>query len=165
MELELGAIVTGKVTGITKFGAFVTLEGGKSGLVHISEIANSYVAEVTDKLTLGQEVTVKIIGLDPGKINFSIKAALPPEPRSFAPRNNSGAPRGNGGFAPRNNSAPRESSAPRQSASPRGYTPRPDAPPAPEDFEDRLQRFMKDSDSKISGIRRFSDKKGGRKRR
>ena len=158
MELELGAITTGKVTGITKFGAFVTLEGGKSGLVHISEIANSYVAEVTDKLTLGQEVTVKIIGLDNGKLNLSVKAALPPEERpAFTPRAQrtprSDSPRT---FTPR-------SDAP-QNAQPRNYTPRADAPPPPDEFEDRLQRFMKDADNKISGLRHTNDRRGKRRK-
>ena len=79
MEFEVGSIVTGKVTGITKFGAFVSLAPGKSGLVHISEIANSYVSDIREHLTEGQDVSVKIIGLDDsGRINLSIKAALPP---------------------------------------------------------------------------------------
>ncbi|HCI22479.1 MAG TPA: RNA-binding protein S1, partial [Clostridiales bacterium] len=56
MELEIGAIQEGKVTGITKFGAFVLLPGGKSGLVHISEIANTYVNDVHDFLQEGQDV-------------------------------------------------------------------------------------------------------------
>ena len=74
----MGSIVTGKVTGITKFGAFVTLSPGKSGLVHISEIANSYVNDIREHLTENQEVTVKVIGVDDsGRINLSIKAALP----------------------------------------------------------------------------------------
>ena len=58
MELEVGSVLTGKVTGIAKFGAFVTLGEGKTGLVHISEIANAYVTDVRDHLTEGQEVTV-----------------------------------------------------------------------------------------------------------
>ena len=58
MELSVGTIVNGKVTGITKFGAFVALEGGKSGLVHISEVANAFVSDVHDFLAEGQEVTV-----------------------------------------------------------------------------------------------------------
>ena len=53
-EIEVGAILEGKVTGITKFGAFVSLPGGKSGLVHISEIAYSYVSDVNDHLSEGQ---------------------------------------------------------------------------------------------------------------
>lgn len=82
MELEIGAILEGKVTGITKFGAFVSLPGGSSGLVHISEIANAYVNDVHDYLTDGQTVQVKVLSInEAGKINLSIKQALPPPPR------------------------------------------------------------------------------------
>ena len=56
MEFGVGSIVDGKVTGITKFGAFVALPEGRSSLVHISEIAYSYVNEVSDHLKEGQEV-------------------------------------------------------------------------------------------------------------
>ena len=89
MELTVGSIVEGKVTGITKFGAFVSLPEGKSGLVHISEIAHSYVSDVKDFLTEGQTVKVKIINIDDSnRINLSIKKALPPPPRpeGSAPR-------------------------------------------------------------------------------
>ena len=76
MNFAVGDILTGKVTGITKFGAFVQLAPGKSGLVHISEIANSYVSDVHDFLTDGQEVKVKVIGVDENsRINLSIKKA------------------------------------------------------------------------------------------
>ena len=64
MEFGVGSILDGKVTGITKFGAFVALPEGKSGLVHISEIAYSYVNQVSDHLKEGQEVKVKVIGID-----------------------------------------------------------------------------------------------------
>ena len=81
-EIEVGAILEGKVTGITKFGAFVSLPGGKSGLVHISEIAYSYVNDVSDHLSEGQDVKVKVISIDENnRINLSIKRALPPPPR------------------------------------------------------------------------------------
>ena len=74
MELAVGAIVEGKVTGITKFGAFVALEGGRTGMVHISEIAHAYVSDINEYLTIGQDVKVKVIAIDPaGKINLSIK--------------------------------------------------------------------------------------------
>ena len=56
MEFGVGSVLEGKVTGITKFGAFVSLPEGKSGLVHISEIAYSYVNDVKDHLKVGQEV-------------------------------------------------------------------------------------------------------------
>lgn len=63
-EFSVGSILDGKVTGITKFGAFVSLPEGRSGLVHISEIAYSYVNEVSDHLHEGQQVRVKVIGID-----------------------------------------------------------------------------------------------------
>ena len=82
MEFGVGSILDGKVTGITKFGAFVALPEGKSGLVHISEIAYSYVNQVSDHLKEGQEVKVKVIGIDEnGRINLSIKKAMDPPPR------------------------------------------------------------------------------------
>ena len=76
MEFGVGSVVEGKVTGLTKFGAFVSLPEGKSGLVHMSEIAYTYVNEVKDHLQEGQEVKVKVIGIDDaGRINLSIKKA------------------------------------------------------------------------------------------
>ena len=81
MEFGVGSIVDGKVTGITKFGAFVALPEGRSGLVHISEIAYSYVNEVSDHLKEGQEVKVKVIGIDQNnRINLSIKKVTEPPP-------------------------------------------------------------------------------------
>ena len=82
MEFGVGSILEGKVTGITKFGAFVSLPENKSGLVHISEIAYSYVNDVAEHLSVGQEVKVKVIGIDEnGRINLSIKKAMDPPPR------------------------------------------------------------------------------------
>ncbi len=126
MEFGVGSILQGKVTGITKFGAFVSLPEGKSGLVHISEIAYAYVNEVSDHLKEGQEVTVKVIGIDQsGRINLSIKKALPPPPRPAQ----GGGQRGG------------------------GAAPRPAPPKEPATFEDRLKQFMQQSDSKLSEIR------------
>lgn len=80
MELVVGAILDGKVTGITKFGAFVALPGGKSGLVHISNISDSYVNNINDFLSVGQEVKVKVMNIDQSnRVNLSIKHALSPE--------------------------------------------------------------------------------------
>ena len=131
MDLEVGAIVAGKITGITKFGAFVTIAPGKSGLVHISEIASTYVNDVRDHLTEGQEVMVKIIGADQsGRMNLSIKAAA------------------------------------RTPVSETRVRPQQKPPPAAGEpsFEDKLKRFMQDSDNKMSGIKQYSDKKGARRR-
>nr|WP_317325858.1 S1 RNA-binding domain-containing protein [uncultured Flavonifractor sp.] len=150
MEFGVGSIVEGKVTGITKFGAFVSLPEGKSGLVHISEIAYSYVNDVKDHLKEGQEVKVKVIGIDEnGRINLSIKKAMdpPPRPAGHAGGHGQGRPGGrdrgfNGGF--------------------RGKP----APAEPATFEDRLKQFMASSDSKLSELRqaeRRSSRRGGRK--
>lgn len=149
MEFSVGSIVEGKVTGITKFGAFVSLPGGKSGLVHISEIAYSYVNEVSEFLKEGQEVKVKVISIDDSnRINLSIKQASQP------PANQAGAPAG--GRPPRqfnNNNANRGAS----------FAPRPAASKEPMDFEDRLKQFMQSSDSKLSELR-YMEKKGSSRR-
>ena len=152
MELGVGAIVDGKVTGITKFGAFVALPEGKSGLVHISEIAYSYVNEVSDHLHEGQEVKVKIIGIDQSnRINLSIKQVEPPPQR--APRQGAGQRQSGGGGRP-----PRQGGG---SSRPMGSVHQ--APKEPTDFEDRLKQFMQSSDSKLSELR-YIEKKGGNRR-
>ena len=151
MELAVGAIVDGKVTGITKFGAFVALPEGKSGLVHISEIAYSYVNEVSDHLHEGQEVKVKIIGIDQSnRINLSIKQVEPPPQR--APRQGGGSRQGGGGRPPRQGGG---------GSRPMGFVHQ--APKEPTDFEDRLKQFMQSSDSKLSELR-YIEKKGGNRR-
>ncbi|MDR0294372.1 MAG: S1 RNA-binding domain-containing protein [Oscillospiraceae bacterium] len=83
--MEIDSILPGKVTGITKFGAFVALPEGRSGMVHISEVAHSYVNDIREHLTEGQEVTVRVIGVSPeGRVNLSIKKAAPPPRRETA---------------------------------------------------------------------------------
>lgn len=154
MEFGVGSILDGKVTGITKFGAFVALPEGRSGLVHISEIAYSYVNEVSDYLQEGQQVKVKVIGIDQAnRINLSIKKVNDPPARQGG---------GQGGRPPRQG-APRQG-APRQGG-PRqgGFTPRPSTPKEPTDFEDRLRQFMQASDSKLSELR-YLEKKGSNRR-
>lgn len=137
MEQEVGSIVQGRVTGITKFGAFVSFGENKTGMVHISEVAHSYVSNIGEHLSEGQEVTVKIIGVSPeGRINLSIKKALPhpaPVRSDFA-----------------------HAGARRVSAS---------ATLSPPSFEDKLKAFMSDSESKMSDLRHHSDKRSSRKRR
>ena len=74
MSIEVGNKLKGKVTGIKKFGAFVELPEGKSGLVHISEVVDNYVENVEDHLSVGDEVEVKVLSIaDDGKISLSIK--------------------------------------------------------------------------------------------
>ena len=148
MELEVGTVLEGRVTGITKFGAFVSFPSGKSGLVHISEIAYPYVQNVSDHLTDGQTVKVKVIGIDEnGRINLSIKkAAEPPRPAHNASQ------------MPRNQQPVKTAyRVPVQTAA--------ETPMQDNSFEDKLKRFMQDSDSKISGIKQFSDHRSGSQRR
>ena len=151
MELAVGQVLEGTVTGITKFGAFVSLEGGKSGLVHISEVANTFVNDVHDHVQIGQKVKVKVLSLgEAGKINLSIKRA------AEAPRQNQPPRRPNpGGYQ----SAPRPA---QQSAPAQGQVA---APTGDQDFEDRLKRFMQESDSRIADNRMYSDRPRRRGRR
>ncbi|MBQ2967970.1 MAG: S1 RNA-binding domain-containing protein [Clostridia bacterium] len=86
MQLEVGSNVTGKITGITNFGAFVQLEGGKVGLIHISEIALNYVKDINDHVKVGDEVKVKVVGITNGKISLSVKKVLEEEKKNASSR-------------------------------------------------------------------------------
>ena len=153
MQLQVGMVLEGKVTGITKFGAFVALPDGKSGLVHISEIANTFVNDVHDYVEDGQTVKVKIIGIaDDGKINLSIKKAEVPE-----------APERPAGRAPR-----AYSSGPQQRASAHNYrqpVPRANGPTNDASFEDKLKHFMQESDSRMAGNKMYAEHRTRRRSR
>lgn len=87
MSLEVGSIVEGIVTGITDFGAFVEVEKGRTGLVHISEVAEDYVKDIKNYLKRGQKIKVKVLNIDKdGKISLSIKQAGLPKKKSVKPR-------------------------------------------------------------------------------
>ena len=143
MELTVGAILDGKVKSITNFGAFIALPENKTGLVHISEVANTYVSDVREHLTEGQDVKVMVLSAEAGKINLSIKR-LEARPQ-------------------------REERAPRRENAPRPARNTPTPPPAPKTadqlFEEKLKQFMSESDSKISGIRQYSDHRTKSRRR
>ena len=156
MELQVGSIVEGKVTTITKFGAFVALEGNKSGLVHISEIANTFVNDVHDFLQEGQSVKVMVLPAENGKINLSVKKAQPNQERSAAPRP---ARTNTGAAAPRPIQQNRPvNRAPQQAAAPVS---------AEQSFEDKLKQFLSSSEGKMADLNRSIDGKrgGGRRRR
>lgn len=139
MALEVGEIVEGKVTGITGFGAFVDLPGGKTGLVHISEVARNYVKDIKDHLSVGQVVRVKILTMDPnGKISLSIKKAI--EPRQKAPAF-SGVP------------------------AEVDFTRRSDEQFMALSFEDKMAKFKATSDERMQDIKRNTDSKRGSYRR
>ena len=145
MELTVGAVLEGKVKSITNFGAFIALPENKTGMVHISEVANAYVSDIRQHLTEGQDVKVMVIGMENGKINLSIKRTLPAPTREQSPR-----PRG--GF---------------QSRGPQPARQQPSAPSQPQtkSFDDMLKQFMSESDSKMSSIRAYSDHKTKTRRR
>lgn len=134
----------GKVKSITNFGAFISLPEGKTGLVHISEVANAYVSDVRQHLTEGQEVKVLVLSIDGAKVNLSIKRLEEKPQREDRPAR----------------PAPARPSAPRSAPTP---------PPAPKTadqlFEEKLKAFMSESDSKISGIRQYSDHRTKNRRR
>ena len=122
MSIVVGSIVEGTVTGITHFGAFVELPNGQTGLVHISEVANTYVKDINEYLKKQDKVKVKVLSVDSGgKIGLSIKQAA-------------------AGYRSRGN--------------PRTVT---------VSFEDKLARFMKESDERLQDLKKNTDsKRGGR---
>ena len=148
MELTVGTVLEGKVKSITNFGAFIALPENKTGMVHISEVANAYVSDIRAHLTEGQEVKVVIIGNENGKINLSIKRLEPKPQRTDAPRRDARP----GGQNPNRPARP----APVQPAAPKT---------ADQLFEEKLKAFMSESDSKISGIRQYSDHRTKSRRR
>lgn len=149
MQLQVGMVTEGKVTGITKFGAFVALPEGKSGLVHISEIANTFVSDVHDYVQDGQTVKVKVIGIsEDGKINLSIKKAEE-QPR---PERRPARPQG-------------ASQQPRQQYNARQPIPRANGPTGDASFEDKLKQFMQESDSRMADNKMYSDHRTSRRRR
>ena len=173
MELTVGAVLEGKVKSITNFGAFISLPENKTGLVHISEVANAYVSDIRQHLTEGQDVKVVVIGLENGKVNLSIKR-LEPKPQreggnfqrreggnfqrreggSFQRREGGNSQnRDNGGYQNRDN---RPQRAPVQPAAPKT---------ADQLFEEKLKAFMTESDSKLSGMRQYADQRGRSRRR
>lgn len=138
MQLEVGAILEGKVTGITNFGAFVDLGDGKTGMVHISEVAPTFVKEIREYVTENQTVKVKILSMsEDGKISLSMKKAVAPPPRtSHPPRSSQSAGRpGNYEWQSRRN----------ESAS----------------FEDMLSKFKQTSDEKMSALKKGMESKRG----
>ena len=138
MVLEPGKIVTGKVTGISPFGAFISLGEGKTGLVHISEVALSYVKNISDFLKENDEVKVKIVGIDEkGKISLSIKQALLEERKKNAPAAPARVPK-----TERVDWSKKQESAPMS-------------------FEDMMNKFKQASDEKMQDLKRGMESKRG----
>ena len=146
MELTVGTVLEGKVKTITNFGAFVALPENKTGMVHISEVANAYVSDIRAHLTEGQDVKVVVIGNENGKINLSIKRLEPKPQRENAPARQ-------GGFRPAANNAPRREGNTYQNQSRPAPAPAPAPKTADQLFEEKLKAFMSESDTKLSSIR------------
>lgn len=164
MELTVGAVLEGKVKSITNFGAFVSLPENKTGMVHISEVANTFVSDIRQHLTEGQDVKVVVIGTDNGKINLSIKRLEPKPQREGGNRpSNNNFRRDNregGNFQRRENGTSQNREANRPQRAPV----QPAAPKTADQlFEEKLKAFMSESDSKLAGMRQYADQ--GRRRR
>ena len=130
MAISVGDIIEGKVTRITSFGAFVDLGNGQSGLVHISEVANAYVKDINNYLTVGDPVKVKVVSMEnEHKIGLSVKQAAPPP-------------------------------APAPRPQPEAFSH--EAPAAESGFEDKLARFMKDSNEKLVALKKHQEGRKGR---
>ena len=132
MAIEVGSVVEGKITRITNFGAFVELEDDRSGLIHISEVANEYVNDVSDFLHEGEMVQAKVVSIDPnGRVALSIKRMKSPVQEAENKPARATKPKPN-----------RKLSA---------------------SFEDKLSKFLKDSDERLTDLKRKTDsKRGGR---
>lgn len=151
MELTTGEVYEGKVTGITKFGAFVSLENRKSGLVHISEIADTFVSDINSYLKIDQVVRVKLINITTdGKLNFSIKRALEQQNENAEGQRPSARP---------------ETAAPRPKAAEPIRSGELYQDSGDTDFENRLKKFMQLSDSKLADNRIYSDHRQRSRRR
>ena len=144
MRIEVGSVLEGTVTGITKFGAFVELPDKKVGLVHISEVANEYVKDVHDFLKVQDKVNVKVLSVDDkGKIGLSIKQTQPaPGKKEFRPKTE---------FRPKREFRQHNGfDSNRRSSSSLS-------------FEDRLSKFLKESDERLMDLKRNTEsKRGGR---
>ena len=148
MQMQTGSILQGKVSGLAPFGAFVELGEGKSGLVHISEVSDDYIEDVSKHLQVGQEVKVKVLSIDPnGKISLSIKKA---SDNSRKKKNFQKKTEPNIGKIP-----PEEFDFGSRKRESEGLS-----------FEEKLLKFKHESDEKIQDLKRNTEGKrsGGYKR-
>ena len=134
MELTVGQIVEGKITGITNFGVFADIGDGKSGMVHISEVARTYVNDINEFVKIGDVVKMKVLNIgEDGKISLSIKRALEPEKAASKERRER-----------RSYSQPKiDGSYP--------WMPKKEEP---QSFEEMMNRFKQTSDEKFSDLKR-----------
>ncbi|MEG1778068.1 MAG: S1 RNA-binding domain-containing protein [Angelakisella sp.] len=149
MQLAVGDIAQGKVAKITNYGAFIDFEDGSTGMIHISEVANTYVKDINDHIKLGDTVSVKVIGInEQNKVSLSIKAMQEPPPQPPFAQNRQG-----GG---------RAFSAPRP---PRSFNKPAAVVSTGDPFEDMMNKFKKTSDDKLSDLKKVMDPRKGSSRR
>lgn len=142
MQVEVGSVHEGKVTGLTNFGAFVELDGGSTGMVHISEVAGTYVSDIKDHLKIDQAVKVKVISVgEDGKISLSIKKALADENTEDSKPNRPPANK---------RPAPVVWQGPKQS--PTGTNPT---------FEEMMSKFKQVSEEKMTDLKHSNEAKHG----
>ncbi|CAM2835425.1 S1 domain-containing RNA-binding protein [Fructilactobacillus fructivorans] len=155
MAIKVGEKVTGKVSGITNFGAFIDLGDHKTGLVHISEVSDGYVKDIHDILSVGDEVTVKVLSIgDDGKIGLSIRKASdhPGEGSHSHHGEHNHDEHSHHGHANNGNHGHRG-----------GHDNRNGHKGKNESFDDLLSDFMKESESRMSVIKKNTEgKRGGR---
>ncbi len=149
--LEVGAILEGKVTGLTAFGAFVSLPDGKSGMVHISEVSRTFVKDIKEFLKVGQDVKVKVVSIsDDGKISLSIRKAEEPEADNQERSKEKSKDR------PRRNDRPARANV---------WQGQPQKNREAMSFEDMMAQFKQVSDEKMSDLKRTTEFRGGNGRR
>lgn len=151
MAIEVGMILEGKVSGITKFGAFVDLPESKTGMVHISEVAPTFINEIGDYVKLGQVVKVKVLALNDGKISLSMKQALPKEQQQKRSQDKQQRP------APKKHQ-PYKPAPP--VTSPGDYEWQSSRKSAPSSFEDMMSKFKQTSEDKMSDLKRGGESRG-----
>ena len=151
MQVKAGSIFEGKVSGIAAFGAFVELQNGKTGLVHISEVSTEYVNDVKDHLKEGQEVKVKVLSTENDKISLSIKQVMLENKEAVKEKRKSGQ------------KARRKPAEPGMRRPPEEFS---FASTGEMSFDDMLQKFKQDSDEKFQDLKRSNESKrsGGYKR-
>lgn len=162
MSIEVGSKISGKVSGITNFGAFIDLGEGKTGLVHISEVSDTFIKDIKDVLKVGDEVLVKVMSIgDDGKIGLSIRRAVYKPASETTPRRES-----TGGYQGRREGG---SGGGRDSNRSGGYQNQRNTrntrnePPKKEDFDSLMSSFIKDSDDRLTSLKRNTEgKRGGR---
>ena len=158
MSIEVGNILRGKVTGITNFGAFVDLGNRKTGLVHISEVSNSYIKDIKDVLTVGDEVQVKVMEIaGDGKVSLSIRRAsadFSEETVEEKPKFQKSAPRNQEGQG---------SKKPYSAKSAPSFEKKSPSQAKVNDFDAMMSSFLKDSEDRLTSLKRNTEgKRGGR---